>query len=319
MAFNLISDREEKTVRKRFLSAEQQLKRYKRKFRITVSLFMLFVALTAVFIYMNYDYLAFKYFIAQHYCYTDALDQIFREEIREDVNGKYYSYFDNMVISVVTRRIRETNNDRYTYLYIPEQYKRKFEVEKEEAAQSEIKELNDKTIYMRITNFSKYTQKFLADNAKLLDHYPYLIIDLRDNGGGDIDAMSKMSGLFLPKGAVVSRDDMRFIDWTYKAGRGKKLNFEKIIILQNGETASASESFIAALKDNLDNVLLIGTRTFGKGIGQFTLPLRRGYAVKATILEWYTPGGVNIHGKGISPDIEYDRDDIIEFALKQIQ
>ena len=64
--------------------------------------------------------------------------------------------------------------------------------------------------------------------------------------------------------------------------------------------------------------MTIGTRTFGKGIGQFTLDLRRGYAVKATILKWYTPKGINIQGNGIEPDIEYTEEDIIQFALDRI-
>jgi C-terminal processing protease CtpA/Prc len=66
-------------------------------------------------------------------------------------------------------------------------------------------------------------------------------------------------------------------------------------------------------------VELIGSETFGKGIGQFTLPLRRGYAVKATILQWFTPAGINIQGDGIDPDIEYTGEDIIEFALSRIE
>lgn len=303
---------------KKNLTIEDQLKKYKKKFRITLSLFMLFIAITAFYLYLNYDYLAFKHFIAHNYIYTDALDKLYQNELKRDVKHKYYSYFDDMVISVVTKSIRQTNNDRYTYLYTPENFKKYEQEEKEEAQQSEIKVLNNKTVYLHITNFSKYTQKFVQDNVDLLKKYQDIIIDLRDNYGGDIDAMTVISDLFIPKGSIIATDRMRLINWTYKAKKGKILNFDNIVILQNGNTASSSENMISALKDNLNNVTLIGDKTFGKGIGQYTLPLKRGFAVKATILLWYTAKDQNIQGKGILPDITYTGDNILDFALEKL-
>lgn len=301
------------------LTIEQQLKKARRRFRITLAVLILLMGACGFYIYMNYDYLVFKYFIAQHYIYTDALDQVFEKELKRDVKGRYYSYFDDMVISVVTRRIREENKDRYTYLFTPEKLTEYKQEEKEEAAQSEIKVLNDKTIYLRLTNFSKYTQKFMKDNIEQLKKYPDLVIDLRDNYGGDIDAMAWISDLFLSKGSVIAVDKMRWLNWTYKAKKDKVLNFNKIIILQNKNSASASENMIAALKDNLDNVTLIGETTYGKGIGQYTLPLKGGFAVKATILLWYSAKGNNIHGKGIEPDIPYTGEYILPFALQKLE
>ena len=113
-------------------------------------------------------------------------------------------------------------------------------------------------------------------------------------------------------------DKFRWWNYVYRSGKKQPLKYDKIIILQNNYTASASENMIAALKDNLDNVILVGETTFGKGIGQFTLPLRRGYAVKATVLLWDTPANINIHGKGISPDIPYSGNDAVEYVLSLI-
>lgn len=303
---------------KKMQTVEEQLKKYKKRFYVLLTVSALITALFGFYIFLNYDYLAFKHFITGHYIYTDALDKLFKKELNRDVKGNYYSYFDDLAIAAVTKQIRETNNDRYTYLYIPEQYRKYLQEEKDEAGQSETKIINDKTIYLHITNFSKYTQKFLQDNTAQLKKYPYIIIDLRDNLGGDIDAMCEMSGLFLPKGSIIATDKMRLFNWTYKARKNQELNFQKIIILQNQNTASASENFVAALKDNLRNVLLIGGKTYGKGIGQFTLPLRRGFAVKATILQWFTPKDVNIQGNGIEPDIPYNKDDILQFAVRKL-
>jgi hypothetical protein len=301
------------------LSMEVQLKRLKKRFYVTSSILAAVILLFGYFIYLNSDYLTFKYFITKFYIYTDTMDELYKKELKRDIKGKYFSYFDDLVISIVTRQIREENNDRYTYLYTPEHYLKFKNEEKEEALKSDIRELNDKTVYMRITNFSKYTEKFIKENIGQLQNYPYLIIDLRDNYGGDIDAMVAISDLFLPKGSIISTDKMRMLNRTYKAKKGKVLNFEKIIILQNNNTASASENMISALKDNLDNVTLIGERTFGKGIGQYTLPLKKGFAVKATILQWFTPKGAHIQGKGIAPDILYKEKDVLEFALNTLQ
>lgn len=305
-------------MKKKKTNMETQLKKFKRKFYITLALLIIVIAAAGLYIYLNFDYLAFKHFISQHYIYTDTLDKLYQKEIKRDVRGRYYSYFDDVAISIVTREIRKINNDRYTYLYIPEHYKKSKQEEKEDALKSRFEVLNEKTAYLYLTNFSKYTKEFVYDKLDEMKKYPYLIIDLRDNYGGDIEVMTHISDIFLPKGSIVAVDKMRIINWTYKAKKDKLADFEKIIILQNKNTASASENLILALKENLDNVTLIGTTTFGKGIGQYTLPLRRGFAVKATILLWYSPDGNNIQGKGIRPDIPYSGDDIVHFALKKL-
>lgn len=305
--------------RKRAMSTEDMLKKYKRRFHTVLILLFVFILLAAFYLYLNYDYLAFKHFITSSYIYTDTLDSVLESELKTDkINGKYFRNFDDMVISVVTKRLQEENGDRYTYLYTPSSLKKYQQEEKEEAAASEIKLLNDSTVYLRLTNFSKYSQKFINNNIDILRSRNNIIIDLLDNRGGDIDAMVDISGLFLPKNAVIATDSLRWMNRVYRSNKDQPLKYDKILILQNGNTASASENMIAALSDNLDNVELIGTKTFGKGIGQFTLPLKRGYAVKATILKWFTPKGVNIQGNGIEPDIEYAADDILQFALKEI-
>ncbi|NJD02927.1 MAG: hypothetical protein FIA99_10130 [Ruminiclostridium sp.] len=300
------------------LSLEKQLRKFKRRCYILLAVLVLFISMTGVYIYLNYDYLAFKHFITSFYIYTGSMDKVFEKELKTDIKGRYYSYFDDMVISVVTKRIREENNDRYTYLYTPENLKKYLASEKQEAAQSEITFPDNKTVLLKLTNFSTYTRKFVEDNYIKLKSRPNLIIDLRDNLGGDIDIMVDMAGMFLPKKSVIATDKMRLLDIVYKAKGRYSLTYDKIIILQNKNSASASENLIAALKDNLANVTLLGEKTYGKGIGQFTLPLKRGFAVKATILQWFTPKGINIQGNGIEPDIIQMEGDVLQFALDMI-
>ena len=297
------------------LSTEEKLKQLKKKYYILLGFFIIFAVAIGCYAYLNYDYLVFKHFISQHYIYTDALDILYEDYLKMDINGKYYKYFDNIVIASVTEKIRQINQDRYTYLYTPEQYTQYKQEEKEEADESEFRILDDRTCYIKITNFSKYTWEFMKSHTSEMQKYPNLMIDLRGNSGGLINSMNKMAELFLPKGSIITIDRMRLFNRTYKSKNNSPLKPENIIILQDRNTASASEGFIAALKDNLDNVTLIGDTTYGKGIGQFTMPLRNGFAVKATTMLWYTPKDVNIHKKGIEPDIFYTDEDIIEFAL----
>ena len=305
-------------MKKKPLTAEELVKQYKKRYHIVLGVFIAFFALTSLYVYLNYDYLAFKHFLTSSYIYTDTLDAVYKKELGKDLSGKYFTNFDDMVIAVVTNRIRAEKGDRYTYLYTPEGLQQTHQVEREEAAYNEIKVLSDSTLYLRITNFSSYSQKFVRDNIDKLKSRPNLIIDLMDDRGGDIDVMIDISGYFLPRNAVIATDHFRWLDRVYKSNKDQPLKYDRIVILQNKNTASASENMVAALKDNLSNVELIGTKTFGKGIGQFTLPLKRGYAVKATILKWFTPKGINIQGNGIDPDIEYTGSDILQFALDRI-
>lgn len=303
---------------KQELTSEALLKRYKKRYHAALGVLAAFIALAAFYLYLNYDYLAFKHFITSSYIYTDTMDEVFQKELITDAKGKYFKNFDNMVIAVVTKRIREEKGDRYTYLYTPSGLIQYRQEEKQEAAASEIKVLNGKTLYLSLTNFSTYTLKFMQDNMDKLKSRQNIIIDLQDNRGGDIDVMVNISSMFLPKKTVVATNQFRWWKFVYRSNKNQPLTYDKIIILQNKNTASASENMIAALKDNLDNVDLIGSKTFGKGIGQFTLPLKRGYAVKATILQWFTPKGGNIQGDGIDPDIEFNGDNILQFSLDRL-
>ncbi len=310
--------RKRKSEKPELSPTDKLIRKYKKRSRRLLIILILFLTTMGIFIYMNFNYLAFKYFVAEHYIYTDTLKELYKQEIKRDTD-KYYKYFDELAISVITKSIREMNNDYYTYLYIPEHYQASLEAEITEAKQTSVSELNETTALLYLSNFSKYTAKFVKENIEFLSKYPNLIIDVRENSGGDINAMVDICSHFLPKKSVIAVDKMRFLDWTYKAGSGKKYDFDNIVILQSKNTASASENMAAALKENLENVTLIGDTTFGKGIGQYTLRLTGGYAVKATVLLWYTPDGENIQGNGIKPDIFYTGEDAVENALKWLQ
>jgi len=130
-----------------------------------------------------------------------------------------------------------------------------------------------------------------------------LILDLRNNPGGILDAAVDVSDLFLQDGVIVSADgrtaDSRF---TRKAKKGDILEGVAIAVLVNGGSASASEIVAGALQDH-NRATIVGTRTFGKGLVQTVMPLSRGRAIKLTTSRYYTPSGDSINEVGVAPDL----------------
>ncbi len=165
--------------------------------------------------------------------------------------------------------------------------------------------------YIEITDFnSATTEQFKAalDQA-VADGATGLIFDLRDNTGGLVDVTSEMLDMLLPKGEI---------GYAVYNG-GKRVSLAKsdadeidlpMAVLTNGSTASASEYFASALRD-YDKAVLIGEKTFGKGIMQSTMPLGDGSAVRVTVAKFYTKSGTEFHGVGLSPDKEVVLDEAV--------
>ncbi|MDR2648260.1 MAG: S41 family peptidase [Clostridiales bacterium] len=265
--------------------------------------------------------MAFKFLIADNYIFTDALDQLYDNTIGEENVKGYRRNFDDVVISVVTEKIRSINQDRYTYLYTPEHYRLSKDMEKADAATARVEELTSETVYMLLPNISDDTKDFVLSNKQTLSKYKNLVLDLRSNYGGLLADFYKIAELFTKRGDVLGYEKFRMplITHMVKSGGNGYFKFDKIIILQDENTASAAEGLILSLKGNSDNISTMGADTFGKGIGQITVPLLDGFAVKATVMLVAGPGDVSIHGVGIEPDIAYSGDDIIEAALDVIR
>jgi carboxyl-terminal processing protease len=133
-----------------------------------------------------------------------------------------------------------------------------------------------------------------------------LVLDLRNNPGGVLDAAVDVSDLFLDSGIIVSADgrtpESRFVR---NAHRGDILDGAPMVILVNGGSASASEIVAGALRDH-HRATILGTSTFGKGLVQTVMPLSKGRAIKLTTSRYYTPSGDSIHETGITPDVYID-------------
>ncbi len=126
-----------------------------------------------------------------------------------------------------------------------------------------------------------------------------LILDLRNNGGGDFDASIAIASIFLDGQEVVSVVDRKGNKTVHKAGHGK-LDIP-LVVMVNGDSASASEILAGALQDN-KRALLVGEKTYGKGLVQTVYPLGNGGALKLTTQKYFTPDGTDINEIGITPD-----------------
>ncbi|MBQ1826896.1 MAG: peptidoglycan-binding protein, partial [Erysipelotrichaceae bacterium] len=165
--------------------------------------------------------------------------------------------------------------------------------------------------YLEITSFSNGT---FEDVGKELAYFKQnnvsrLLIDLRNDTGGYVDALVYISSYFIPEGATVISEEYleRTIDDTAVGRAGKvsipRYSYDKIVVLVNEETASAAEAFTMVLKDHL-NAITVGETTYGKGIGQTTEVFSDGSALKYTQMRWLSPKGTYIGETGIVPDYE---------------
>jgi carboxyl-terminal processing protease len=169
------------------------------------------------------------------------------------------------------------------------------------------------TGYVRISQFSETTGDDLDAALKDLrkrNGAPLkgLVLDLRNNPGGVLEAAVSVSDTFLDAGVIVTaKGRTPESKFEMDATPGDALNGAPIVVLVNGGSASAAEIVAGALKDN-HRAKLMGRTTFGKGSVQTVIPLSGDRAVKLTTSFYYTPSGLSINHRGIAPDIELERD-----------
>ena len=157
--------------------------------------------------------------------------------------------------------------------------------------------------YIRLNSFiSQEATKEMKDALSQLSKASGLIIDLRDNPGGLLTNAIEISDMFLDNGAIVSTVDRD--GYIQSVFADKKIETDKpIVILVNGNSASASEILSGALKDN-QRAKVVGSTTFGKGLVQGINKLEDGSGVNITIAKYLTPAKVDINQLGIKPDLE---------------
>ena len=168
--------------------------------------------------------------------------------------------------------------------------------------------LDDGMAYIQITEFDTVTVDQFTEAMAMArgNDMKGLILDLRSNPGGNLSSVVSIAKQMLPKGLIVYTVDRDGNREEYSCDGSKELDVP-MVVLVNGNSASASEILAGAIKDYGIGTL-VGTTTFGKGIVQRPIELSDGSAVKLTISSYYTPNGINIHGIGIEPDVECEFD-----------
>jgi len=167
--------------------------------------------------------------------------------------------------------------------------------------------IDDEIGYIRITNFDRQTHpQFMQALANLRQRgMQGLVIDVRNNPGGLLDSVVRITNELIPEGTVVYTVDSRG-NRDVSRSNNRQLNLP-LAVLVNENSASASEVLAGAVRDTSSGVL-VGNQTFGKGVVQSLFPLSDGSGIKVTIARYYTPGGYSIHGEGITPDILIETD-----------
>lgn len=166
-------------------------------------------------------------------------------------------------------------------------------------------EIKDNIAYIQISQFGDDTSALAKQAAEEIakQNPRAIVLDLRDNPGGYLDAAVDVASLFMEKGVVVKEQ--------YKDGRIEELNTTlagtlskyKVVILINEGSASASEIVAGALRDSRQ-ATIVGVKSFGKGSVQEIEDLQGDSALRITVAKWLTPSGKTIDKEGISPDIE---------------
>ena len=161
--------------------------------------------------------------------------------------------------------------------------------------------------YIRLTGFSDSTARDLIDAASDLqdqaeNQLSGVVLDLRNNPGGVLDAAVDVADALLERGLIVrGTGRIRESRFEHYANPGEVLSGVELAVLVNGGSASAAEIVAGALKEN-DRALLVGETTYGKGSVQTVMPLTGGRAIKLTTARYLTPSGRSISGVGIEPD-----------------
>ncbi len=159
--------------------------------------------------------------------------------------------------------------------------------------------------YIELQQFTEQTVEALRTELKHVQEAGYkgLILDLRRNPGGALDATIEVADIFLDGGVVLTQVDRDGNETVYRAKAGGEATDIPVVVLVGPGSASGSEVVAGALRDN-DRATLIGEKTFGKGSVNHLRELSDGGALYVTIARWLTPGGEQIEGVGLQPNIQ---------------
>ena len=225
------------------------------------------------------------------------------QDIITSINGQNTT---NMSLDVAAGDIRGSQNTKVTLGIIRNQAQTlNFTIIRQNIQLPSVttKILSGNIGYMQINTFADDTSNLAEQAAAQFKqaNVKGIVLDLRDNPGGLLNAAISVSSLWLPTNDTVVQEKGTAGEQTYNATGGDILNGIPTVILINSGSASASEITAGALHDN-KAAWLIGAKSFGKGVVQQLINFSDGSELKVTVASWYRPNGQNIEHKGITPD-----------------
>ena len=231
---------------------------------------------------------------------------IIKEVDGKDLTGKATTEFSDYT--------KEKEDDEFQVVYLHDGEEKNATLKRKviiiQSVTSEVLEENDKKIgYIQVDIFSATTYNQFEKAVQKLENEQVdgMIIDLRDNTGGHLSVVTDMLSLFLDDSHVIYQIEDK--DQTTKYySTGKETKEYPVVILQNGNSASASELFTASMKEEY-GAKVVGTTSYGKGTVQELNTLQDGTQYKFTTKKWLTPKGNWVHEKGIAPDVEVELDE----------
>lgn len=226
---------------------------------------------------------------------------------------------DGNDFGTITDKIKGKSGTKVSIKILRDEQELSFEIVRREVQIIRVssKVINDNIGYIYISSFDGNVYKQFKEEYDQLvkDQIKYLIVDIRNNGGGLVDEALDIAELFTEKGQtlLIEADNKQNEEKTI-AKKDKEINMN-VALLVNEYSASASEILAGILKDNVENATVIGSTTYGKGVIQSVYQLSDGSGLKITTNEYFTPNHDKINGVGIEPDIvidEYDFDGTLD-------
>ena len=176
--------------------------------------------------------------------------------------------------------------------------------------------------YLEIYQFGSSTGYEVKEYLNLMSSMGMkkLILDLRDNTGGYLDAYEAVASYFVDENETIMQQIYSDGSVDLSVSRGGKFeNIEDIVILVNGNTASAAEVLTVCLQELRDDVTVLGTTTYGKGTVQVTHTFADGSAIKFTTSKWVSPSGVWVNGTGIEPDVTVELPEVLYYTYARME
>lgn len=243
-----------------------------------------------------------------NYYDQSKITEVLEKNLGDHYTGNLRADFDNFIISEVMNELSQVEDEKWKRYnaFLSKDFIEKYEDSgKKQASEIYGKSLDENTYYVDIKDFcDDVTYERVQSYIPEMKLYKNLVIDLRNNSGGPLGELRKVADIFLDQDQVVYKLKCSDSEKVVRSKNKKQVEFEKIVLLTNHKTASASELLILALKENLKDVVTIGTTTYGKGRSFGMRKFKDGTGMIFLSAVTLGPKSSQIPMNGLKPDIE---------------